>query len=267
VQKTWSKILSVLLFSCALLAQAASTQSNADPATKPGKALSNAPADAPRVFITDSESWSVAGSSGGSGGSYGGAMAGGARPQTAEIIKTFGERCPEVKVNNKQDKADYIVVLDHEGGKGFLRHRNKVAVFNKVTGDSVMSKSTLSLGGSVQEACDAIARDWSAQGESTRGSQAIAKEKVSPAANPVAPPPVAVAAPTAKLQIDSIPPGADIEVDGSFVGNTPSTVQVTEGDHLVVLRKGGYENWERKLKASAGSEVRVTAELKKNDVQ
>src|ERR1019366_3616590 len=77
-----------------------------------------APADAARVFITDSESWSVAGSSGGSGGSYGGAMAGGARPQTAEIIKTFGERCPEVKVNNKQERADYIVLLDHEGGKG-----------------------------------------------------------------------------------------------------------------------------------------------------
>src|ERR1700693_5451292 len=32
----------------------------------------------------------------------------------------------------------------------------------------------------------------------------------------------------AKLQIDSIPTGADIEVDGSFVGNTPSDVQVTE---------------------------------------
>jgi hypothetical protein len=73
--------------------------------------------------------------------------------------------------------------------------------------------------------------------------------------------------PTAKLQIDSIPPAADIEVDGSFVGNTPSVVQVTGGDHMVVLRKGGYKNWERKLKASAGSEVHVTAELEKNDVQ
>jgi hypothetical protein len=55
------------------------------------------PADAARVFVTDSESWSIAGQSGGTGGSYGGTMAGGARPQTAEIIKTFGERCPEVR--------------------------------------------------------------------------------------------------------------------------------------------------------------------------
>jgi hypothetical protein len=51
-------------------------------------------------------------------------MAGGARPQTAEIIKTFGERCPGVMVNNIQVKTDYIVLLDHEGGKGVLRHKN-----------------------------------------------------------------------------------------------------------------------------------------------
>jgi hypothetical protein len=77
-----------------------------------------------RVFITDSQSWSIAGASGGGGGAYGGTMAGGARPQTAEIIKTFGERCPEITVNNIQSRTDYIVLLDHEGGKGALRHKN-----------------------------------------------------------------------------------------------------------------------------------------------
>src|ERR1700676_2841957 len=104
------------------------------------RSATTVPADAARVFVTDSESWSIAGQSGGTGGSYGGTMAGGARPQTAEIIKTFGERCPEVKVNNKQERADYIVVLDHEGGKSFLAHKNKVAVFNRVSGDSIVSK-------------------------------------------------------------------------------------------------------------------------------
>src|SRR5450755_126606 len=52
---------------------------------------------------------------------------------------------------------------------------------------------------------------------------------------------------SAKLQIDSTPPGADIEVDGNFVGNTPSEVQVTEGDHTIVVKKSGFKNWERKL--------------------
>src|SRR5690349_15351581 len=49
----------------------------------------------PRVFITDSQSWEISGASGGTSGGFGGSVKGGARPQTAEIIKTFGERCPQ----------------------------------------------------------------------------------------------------------------------------------------------------------------------------
>src|SRR6202451_586924 len=71
---------------------------------------------------------------------------------------------------------------------------------------------------------------------------------------------------SAKLQVDSTPPGADIEVDGSFVGDTPSEVQVAEGDHIVVVRTPGFKKWERKLRAGAGSSVRVVAELEKNDI-
>src|SRR5580700_7540138 len=137
-----------------------------------------------RIFVTDSQSWSVAGQGGGTGGSYGSSMAGGARPQTAEIIKTFGERCPQVMVNNIQTKADYIVLLDHEGGKGALRHKNKVAVFARVSGDSIVSKSTLSLGGSVQDACEAIMKDWSEHGAAIRAAAAAPVELTKPVAAP-----------------------------------------------------------------------------------
>jgi hypothetical protein len=68
---------------------------------------------------------------------------------------------------------------------------------------------------------------------------------------------------TGKLTVVSDPPGADIEVDGSFVGNTPSDVQVTEGDHTVAIKKAGFKGWERKLKVSGGSNVHLTAELEK----
>ena len=82
-------------------------------------------------------------------------MKGGARPQTAEIIKTFNERCPEVTVTMNKDKADFIVLLDHEGGKGYARKDNKVAVFSK-DGDAIFSKSTRELGNAVKDACEAI---------------------------------------------------------------------------------------------------------------
>src|SRR5882672_1951637 len=112
-----------------------------------------------RVFISDSQSWQMSGNAGGSNGSFAAHSSGGARPQTGEIIKTFGERCPNVIVNNKADKANYVVLLDHEGGKGLALHDNKVAVFNS-DGDSILSRSTRSLGNAVKDACEAITEDW-----------------------------------------------------------------------------------------------------------
>ena len=68
---------------------------------------------------------------------------------------------------------------------------------------------------------------------------------------------------SAKLQMESNPSGADIEVDGAFVGNTPSDVQVAEGDHTITVRKTGFKDWKRKMKVSGGSSVHLNAELEK----
>ena len=62
-----------------------------------------------------------------------------------------------------------------------------------------------------------------------------------------------VASLSAKLQPGSDPPGAEIDVDGSFVGNTPSDVQIAEGEHTVAVKNGGVKDWERKLKVRSGS--------------
>jgi hypothetical protein len=125
-------------------------------------AISAAAAEKPRVFITDSKSWEMSGGVGGSQDAFGGASKGGARPQTAEIIKTFNERCPSVIVNNKQEKADYVILLDHEGGKDAVSRDNKVVVFNK-DGDAIVSRSTRLLGNAVKDACTVISGDWPKQ--------------------------------------------------------------------------------------------------------
>jgi len=72
---------------------------------------------------------------------------------------------------------------------------------------------------------------------------------------------------TAKLQLESNPTGADIEVDRNFVGNTPSDVQVSDGEHTVSVKKAGFKDWERKLKVSGGSSVHLNAELEKVSAQ
>jgi hypothetical protein len=83
------------------------------------------------------------------------AAGGGARPQTAEVINTFSKRCPAVTPTLDREKADYVVLLEHEGGKNVFRRDNKYAVFT-ASGDLVKSGSTRILGNAVGEACQAI---------------------------------------------------------------------------------------------------------------
>lgn len=85
-------------------------------------------------------------------------MRGGSSPQTVEIIKTFGERCPEVIVSNDRDKASYVVLFDRESFKGLLRKRDKIALFRR-NGDVLYSNSVRSVGNAVKDACEAIQKD------------------------------------------------------------------------------------------------------------
>ena len=78
---------------------------------------------------------------------------------------------------------------------------------------------------------------------------------VQPQAAP-APPATTVA----EVSVTSNPPGADIELDGAFVGNTPSTIGVSVGDHTIDVQKSGYATWERKIKISSGK-VDIAADL------
>ncbi len=118
------------------------------------------------IYVLDSESWSMSGGFAGRRNSNGGAVAGrtsgGARPQTAEIIKTFRERCPDLEATMEKEKADYFIILDHEGGKRILRNDNKVVVFDS-TGTSVYSGSTRILGNAVKDACNEIRKREGAQ--------------------------------------------------------------------------------------------------------
>jgi hypothetical protein len=82
-------------------------------------------------------------------------------------------------------------------------------------------------------------------------------------APPGAAPQVASAAPNAgqaTLEISSTPAGADIEIDGSFVGNAPSSLGIAPGEHTIKIMKAGYAGWEKKIKTSSGN-VKIAAEL------
>jgi hypothetical protein len=135
-----------------------------------GNGLSAQDAVKPRLYVTDSQSWQIAGGVGGSSKGFGGIGSGGARPQTAEIIKIFNEKCASCIVTANKDKADYVVILEHEGGKEPFSRDNKFALFNK-DGDVIKSGSTRSLGNAVKDACRVILNDWK---ESSTRREALA---------------------------------------------------------------------------------------------
>jgi hypothetical protein len=80
---------------------------------------------------------------------------------------------------------------------------------------------------------------------------------------PVPPAAAMAAAPAAAasgLTIDASVPNCDIEVDGSFVGNTPSTLNLAPGKHDIVVKKTGYKDWTRSMTVASGT-IRVSAEM------
>jgi hypothetical protein len=66
------------------------------------------------------------------------------------------------------------------------------------------------------------------------------------------------------VAVASNPDAADIEIDGRFMGSTPSSIELVPGAHLVILRKSGFRAWERHLELTGG-EVQLNATLEKDE--
>ncbi len=77
-------------------------------------------------------------------------------------------------------------------------------------------------------------------------SGAAAKVETASAASKPAPPP------DPQFDIWSNPVGADIFVDGNYVGKTPYSLSVAQGEHTITLRKKDFGVWTRRVLASTG---------------
>jgi hypothetical protein len=62
--------------------------------------------------------------------------------------------------------------------------------------------------------------------------------------------------------VKSIPEGAEILLDGKYVGHTPSTLRVAAGEHTIAVRRSGFLLWQRTLAVIAGANVTVNASLR-----
>jgi hypothetical protein len=65
------------------------------------------------------------------------------------------------------------------------------------------------------------------------------------------------------VAVKSSPEGAEITIDGKFMGTTPSTLNLSPGAHTVKIEKSGHQEWTRTVTLSAGGNITVDATLEK----
>jgi hypothetical protein len=83
-----------------------------------------------------------------------------------------------------------------------------------------------------------------------------------PAPAAAAPAPAAPVAPeTTSVVLKSNPSGAEVTVDGRYMGSTPSTLKLPAGDHIISILKPGFETWQRTISVVPGGEVTIDATL------
>jgi len=70
----------------------------------------------------------------------------------------------------------------------------------------------------------------------------------------------APAAAASGLTVEANVPNCDIEVDGNFVGSTPSALKLAPGKHEIVVKKVGYQDWSRSMMVGAGV-IRLSADM------
>lgn len=64
------------------------------------------------------------------------------------------------------------------------------------------------------------------------------------------------------VSIESEPAGADVYLDGAFVGSTPlPSYGIAAGEHVLEVSKTGFAKWNRKLLVQMGVPTRVRATL------
>lgn len=66
-----------------------------------------------------------------------------------------------------------------------------------------------------------------------------------------------------KVQITSDPDGAEVYVDGSFLGNTPVSLKLNSGKHVIRLSSKGFTDWSKETVVQEDSEVRLIGKLEK----
>jgi PEGA domain len=71
--------------------------------------------------------------------------------------------------------------------------------------------------------------------------------------------------PPGSVVLASDPTGSEIYADNSFVGKTPTTLNLPPGQHYIRLFMKGYQNWSQMVTVAPGAKINLTATLEKSN--
>lgn len=136
----------------------AATAASASPQNGPVK---------PRVYISDTESWTETEGFSNPSSVAPDKLYGGYNPEMADVYQNFTSDCPSVAVVQEKSNADYAILFDKGTSKKGLTGLGGLVKVNKVTvlsrsGETLVSQSSHSADTVVKLACNAIAQRASA---------------------------------------------------------------------------------------------------------
>jgi len=233
-----------------------------------GAPVAVAPQYKPKVFVTDEPMHE--GSIIVRDRAAAGHVESGPNPRVVEIQSDLVKVCPKVTVTNRRDLADFTLLFRRQGGTRSamfafgglaglaLSAASKVdgASLFSSNGDLVTATKQRTVEKAIVEVCAAIP-EMTGPAPVQPALPAPGAAEAAPAPQPV---PQMVTAAALELTVVSDPDGADVEVDGAFVGGAPLVIPTTVGDHVVHVTKKGFKPYDRKLHIAGGS-VRLVAEL------
>ena len=68
---------------------------------------------------------------------------------------------------------------------------------------------------------------------------------------------------TGKLQLRSTPADAAVEIDGTSMGRTPLSIDLSVGSHVIIVSRKGYAPWKAEVSIAGGELTGIGARLKK----
>lgn len=145
------------------------------------------------------------------------------------------------------------VERQQKDGSYFVLHRfQQKGIYRTLYGVPLGGKGHHPAHAVIEEAAEWINSGGLAQAERFAPQSAAPATSQTPPSPSNAPPSATPGNAASVLDISSSPTAAEIEIDGAFVGNTPASVDVSPGDHMLTISKTGFVSWERKLKAMPG---------------